>query len=211
MILMRRVVLSVLCGIALFAGTRSEAQESTRAPALETENGPQVKAGRTSAITIAPFSLLGGVIGGEYETAVARNTSVFVGPQFAMGYGALSMFGISHVGAGAHGGLRWFITDDPAPEGFWIGPEFDAGYDSYSASASNGFDSATVSYSAFTFDARAVLGYTVIARNGFDASFGLGAGFGASTGRAVAGASSAETGLFTYFSPSLRINMGYAF
>jgi hypothetical protein len=224
---MRRAVLSVLCGIVLLAGLRSEAQESTMAPPLPFDNGPAIRARgpRTSSITIAPFSLWGGTIGVEYETAVAPALSVFVGPRISLGWDLGASVGgdtVQDYGGGVHAGMRWFITDDPAPEGFWLGPEVSAGFDSQSRQSNGGLFGRTENMATsdfLSFDTLAMVGYSVITRSGFDMSFGLGFGLegtsappnAAITFRPTSFSNSANNGMTFFAIPALRVNMGYAF
>lgn len=158
-----------------------------------------------NTITIGPFSLITGTIDVEFERAVSPKLSLFAGPNARIGAGLLSLIGFAGFGFGAHGGVRYFLTTNPAPEGLWVGPELAVDYLKYTSFAGQSVDWSIVSAGGV-----AMIGYTVILDNNFVMSFGAGGGIGWTSNSLSAGGQTAATAGIA-FKPALRIALGYAF
>lgn len=189
--------------------------DGTAAPPAVTRDrvrapGPRVRRTRVTTGPLTPLALGMDGLSFELEHAFGEHASFFLGPRFGA-------FPKTHFSLSS--GLRFFPSfREPAPAGFWIGPELWTAFE-YNA----GVDAATgasYGYSDVGVFALAMAGYTIVYRSGFTMSFGAGLGGGVSikegTGLVVPNPVTSNriasvTGTTSVPSIALHWNIGYAF
>jgi hypothetical protein len=178
----------IFAGLVLLVATAAVAQETSAEPREvvvpfappkdeSTKAEPEFRR-RPNRLTISPAFALFGIVGAEYDRAVADDLSIYVGPQAIFSGALMSMESYRAYGFDVSTGLRYFPLSasfpvaQRAPRGWWVAGQGSLGYADFKSTLRH------TEQEVWSGTLTALSGYSVITDGGFTASFGGGAGVG---------------------------------
>lgn len=209
-------ILFIICAIMILAPSGIQAQDGGDMPGMVIKTNPLAALGGPFWVTIVPLT-------GEYKVLFEKRTNEkqsvmvgasFLGPSLILNLDEITsegedISGINTAGFRAQIWYKFYLGNTSAPEGFYLGPHV-----SYAAASLVNKDNTSDKLKMSKLNINAVIGYQLIAGNGFALDIYTGLG-GRNIGFTAEGDSEEvlDFEMDNKFSASVTfgINFGYAF